>query len=118
MLMGCKTRSSIIVGEVFTKALRRKDQAGSSAVHDEADPASDVSPAPKIATKAAPAAGEDEEAAVPAEHAPEDKDKDELEQIEADLVKASSGKILNLVSVDAYRCTSSLLAVSCACVSL
>lgn len=118
ILMGCETRRSIIVGEVFTKALRRKDQAGSSAVRDEADPASDVSPAPKIATKAAPAAGEDEEAAVPAEHAPEDKDKDELEQIEADLVKASSGKILNLVSVDAYRCTSSLLAVSCACVSL
>ncbi|GAA5842131.1 hypothetical protein JCM9279_002796 [Rhodotorula babjevae] len=99
----CLRLRSIIVGEVFTKALRRKDQAGSSAAHDEAGVASDVSPAPKMATKAVPAVGEDEEAADPGESTAPSKDKDDLEQLEADLQKASSGKIINLVSVDAYR---------------
>jgi hypothetical protein len=52
---------SIVIGEVFTKALRRKDLAGSSA--------------------------------------PEEK----KEATEEELEKASSGKIINLISVDTFR---------------
>ncbi|GAA6053294.1 hypothetical protein JCM3770_006670 [Rhodotorula araucariae] len=97
----CLRMRSIIVGDVFTKALRRKDQAGSSATHAEAEVQSDASPVPTITVKAVPNAREDEEAAAPGEGA--EQSKDELEQIEEDLQKASSGKILNLISVDAYR---------------
>lgn len=102
--------SSIIVGEVFTKALRRKDQAGSSATtRGEADVAVGDTDAPKVTTKTASTAGGDEEAALPGEGESDAKDnKVELEQIEEDMQKASSGKILNLISVDTYRraCTS------------
>lgn len=57
---------SIVIGEVFTKALRRKDLAGSSA--------------------------------------PEEKVEDEKkEATEEELEKASSGKIINLISVDTFR---------------
>ncbi|BGP50526.1 Transporter of the ATP-binding cassette (ABC) [Rhodotorula kratochvilovae] len=95
----CLRMRSIIVGDVFTKALRRKDQAGSSATHAKANVQSSVSPAPTVTVKAVPNAGEDEEAAAPGV----EQGKEELEQIEEDLQKASSGKILNLISVDAYR---------------
>ncbi|KAK4703719.1 hypothetical protein P7C70_g2503, partial [Phenoliferia sp. Uapishka_3] len=70
----CIRLRSIIVGEVFTKALRRKDMAGTSAPTDESD---DVK---KDAKKEAKKPTEDEEAE-----------------------KASSGKILNLISVDTFR---------------
>lgn len=59
---------SIIVGEVFTKALRRKDMAGSSTVAEEVE---------------------------------EGVEKKEV--TDEELEKASSGKILNLISVDTFR---------------
>ncbi|GJN92324.1 hypothetical protein Rhopal_005354-T1 [Rhodotorula paludigena] len=101
----CIRLRSIIVGEVFTKALRRKDQAGSSATtRGEADVAVGDTDAPKVTTKTASTAGGDEEAALPGEGESDAKDnKAELEQIEEDMQKASSGKILNLISVDTYR---------------
>lgn len=65
---------------MFTKALRRKDMAGSSAKTEDA--ASDEPEAP-------PQSKKDE--------------KKELADLEEELEKASSGKILNLISVDTYR---------------
>ncbi|GAA6046061.1 hypothetical protein NBRC10513_002062 [Rhodotorula toruloides] len=88
----CIRLRSIIVGEVFTKALRRKDQAGSSSAQptEEAEVSPSAEAAPKPASKATPAAGSDAE----------DLDEEELEK---ELEKASSGKIINLISVDTYR---------------
>ncbi|KAL8281440.1 hypothetical protein RQP46_006124 [Phenoliferia psychrophenolica] len=71
----CIRLRSIIVGEVFTKALRRKDMAGSSVAKAD-DP----------------------------DAKPDGKDKDEKKPTEdEEAEKASSGKILNLVSVDTFR---------------
>ena len=61
-------RRSIIVGEVFTKALRRKDMAGSSTVEEV-----------------------------------EEEGAEKKEVTDEELEKASSGKILNLISVDTFR---------------
>ncbi|KAL8276389.1 hypothetical protein RQP46_011187 [Phenoliferia psychrophenolica] len=66
----CIRLRSIVVGEVFTKALRRKDMAGSSVVSPTADGT---------------------------------QDSDEKGSPDKENLKASSGKILNLVSVDTYR---------------
>ncbi|GAA5979907.1 hypothetical protein JCM11641_007582 [Rhodosporidiobolus odoratus] len=94
----CIRLRSIIVGEVFTKALRRKDQAGSSSSTDtlaeteptgEAETVADDRAAPTVAVKIT----EQEEVG----------QADELEKIEKELDKASSGKIMNLISVDTYR---------------
>lgn len=74
----CIRLRSLIIGEIFTKALRRKDGAGSSIKSDEKD-----------GEKVGEGKGEitDEE-----------------------LEKASSGKIINLISVDTFR-----LSEICAC---
>ncbi|BGP12105.1 Transporter of the ATP-binding cassette (ABC) [Rhodosporidiobolus nylandii] len=95
----CIRLRSIIVGEVFTKALRRKDQAGSSSSAPptrvaspepggEAEVAADDAAAPTVAVKTA-ALGENQE--------------EELQKIEEELEQASSGKIMNLISIDTYR---------------
>ncbi|GAA5908059.1 uncharacterized protein JCM6883_004104 [Sporobolomyces salmoneus] len=73
----CIRLRSIIVSEAFTKALRRKDQAGSSVPKKEED-------------------GEE----VSKVEAPVKETKEEEEETE---LSASSGKIMNLISVDTYR---------------
>ncbi|KAK4050877.1 Transporter of the ATP-binding cassette (ABC) [Microbotryomycetes sp. JL201] len=75
----CIRMRSIVVGEVFTKALRRKDHSGRSTA-PKGDETEDDD---KDTTKKS----EDEE----------------LDEIEEDLEHASSGKIVNLISVDTYR---------------
>ncbi|BGO93853.1 hypothetical protein NBRC10512_004641 [Rhodotorula toruloides] len=88
----CIRLRSIIVGEVFTKALRRKDQAGLSSAKptEEADVSPTADAAPKPTSKATPASGSEAD----------DLDEEELGK---ELEKASSGKIINLISVDTYR---------------
>ncbi|GAA5893134.1 hypothetical protein JCM6882_003894 [Rhodosporidiobolus microsporus] len=116
----CIRLRSIIVGEVFTKALRRKDQAGSSSTASpstaptrapspepvgEAEPAPTESVAPVVAIKVH-APGEDEEVQPPAVGAaaePAAKTEEELRLLEEELDKASSGKIMNLISIDTFR---------------
>lgn len=73
----CIRLRSIIIGEIFTKALRRKDQAGSSEKEDE-----------KSESK-----GNGEES--------EGEKKEGI--TDEELEKASSGKIINLISVDTFR---------------
>lgn len=68
-----------MIGEVFTKALRRKDMAGSSAPKDTNEK-------------------EDLKKKDKGEKKKDDSEEEEEEE------KASSGKILNLISVDTFRC--------------
>lgn len=77
---------SVLTGEIFTKALRRKDQAGSSVTKTEEQKAADVEAAAAKADKKLSANG--------------DGDGDDDEEGDG---KASSGKIINLVSVDVFR---------------
>ncbi|SCZ89011.1 BZ3500_MvSof-1268-A1-R1_Chr1-1g00891 [Microbotryum saponariae] len=73
--IGIRLRS-VLIGEIFTKALRRKDLAGSSqedASEDETGEAKKV------------------------------RDEPELKEIEEELERASSGKILNLIAIDTFR---------------
>ncbi|KAM0790888.1 hypothetical protein ACM66B_004727 [Microbotryomycetes sp. NB124-2] len=76
----CIRMRSIIVGEVFTKALRRKDHSGRSNAQKEAE-------TDDLDGKDVTAKTEDEQ----------------LDEIEEDLEHASSGKIVNLISVDTFR---------------
>ncbi|GAA5881682.1 hypothetical protein JCM3774_005336 [Rhodotorula dairenensis] len=91
----CIRLRSIIVGEVFTKALRRKDQAGNSSVDKEtmeADSEGAIPQAAEVPTvKMSDGAGEEQDAAK------------ELSAIEDELDKATSGKIMNLISSDTYQ---------------
>lgn len=73
----CIRLRSVVVGEIFTKALRRKDAAGKSSDAEE----------DKVDT---------------APSAPKDEAKEE-EALTEELKRASSGKILNLISVDTFR---------------
>lgn len=98
-----RSRSSIIVGEVFTKALRRKDQAGTSTVEEskdtplkptvEADGEETATP-DGVSVPAIKLNGDAVEEADAAK---------ELGAIEEELEKATSGKILNLISSDTYQ---------------
>lgn len=74
----CIRLRSIIISEAFTKALRRKDQAGTSSAKNE-DGGDDAEGAAKQAEPVAQPEGEESE------------------------TSASSGKIMNLISVDTYR---------------
>ncbi|GAA5991641.1 hypothetical protein JCM10908_001069 [Rhodotorula pacifica] len=91
----CIRLRSIIVGEVFTKALRRKDQAGHSSIDKatvEADSEGSVPQSAEIPTvKVSDENGESQVASK------------ELSQLEEELDKASSGKIMNLISSDTYQ---------------
>lgn len=90
----CIRLRSIIVGEVFTKALRRKDQAGHSSSADQdvaADGAPTTAEGASIPTIKLNDEGVDENDAAKA-----------LSTTEEELDKASSGKIMNLVSTDTY----------------
>ncbi|GAA5828043.1 hypothetical protein JCM11251_005706 [Rhodosporidiobolus azoricus] len=116
----CIRLRSIIVGEVFTKALRRKDQAGSSSSSaPSAAPTRVASPSPDVeivaAGEAEAAPGEaiapvvavktvthGEEQEVQPGSAPA-KTEEELEQLEEELDKATSGKVMNLISIDTFR---------------
>ncbi|GAA5950453.1 hypothetical protein JCM3765_004553 [Sporobolomyces pararoseus] len=77
----CIRLRSIIISEAFTKALRRKDQAGSSAPKKEEEAEGDV---PEEISKAE-------------EESTKEASEDDSE------TSASSGKIINLISVDTYR---------------
>ncbi|GAA5859422.1 hypothetical protein JCM1840_004609 [Sporobolomyces johnsonii] len=99
----CIRLRSIIVGEVFCKALRRKDQAGSSA---PSAPSSSTASSDDADTAVASASAVTDPSPAPAVEVSPDDAKDEqkeLEEVEAALDKASTGKIINLISVDTYR---------------
>jgi len=76
----CIRLRSVIVSECYTKALRRKDQAGSSARSKEAADAEGVE----------------------TQKSGQGESKEELTEDEKETM-ASSGKIINLISVDTYR---------------
>ncbi|KAI5474447.1 ABC bile acid transporter [Pseudohyphozyma bogoriensis] len=84
----CIRLRSIVVGEIFTKALRRKDMAGSDSRSDK-DKAADA--------ESTEPTGEGEDSAESPKE--EKKEGDEAEDNE----KATHGKVLNLISVDTYR---------------
>ncbi|KAK4047206.1 Transporter of the ATP-binding cassette (ABC) [Microbotryomycetes sp. JL221] len=81
----CIRLRSIMIGEVFTKALRRRDGAGSSA--SKASTESEQATKDKLGEDATGNRTEDQE----------------LSELEEDLEHASSGKIVNLISVDTFR---------------
>ncbi|GAA5924113.1 hypothetical protein JCM1841_004577 [Sporobolomyces salmonicolor] len=100
----CIRLRSIIVGEVFCKALRRKDQAGSSA--SSAPSTLSTDPSDDADTAVASASATTDPSPAPAVEVSPDDTKDEqkeLDEVEAALDKASTGKIINLISVDTYR---------------
>lgn len=86
---------SIIVGEVFTKALRRKDQAGHSSI--------DKSTVEADSEGAVPQEAEVPTIKVSDEAVPEQDAAKELSALEEELDKATSGKIMNLISSDTYQ---------------
>ncbi|SCV71654.1 BQ2448_3242 [Microbotryum intermedium] len=73
--IGIRLRS-VLIGEIFTKALRRKDLAGTSTENASEDKTSES----KVGG-----------------------DEPELKEIEDELERASSGKILNLIAIDTFR---------------
>ncbi|GAA6009491.1 hypothetical protein JCM10207_003801 [Rhodosporidiobolus poonsookiae] len=94
----CIRLRSIVVGEVFTKALRRKDQAGSS--HAPSAPTAGASGEASTAPAPTDAPTVEVQTAPVEEGKTEEEIKNELEEA---MDKASSGKIINLVSIDTYR---------------
>lgn len=80
---------------MFTKALRRKDQAGHSSI--------DKSTLEADSEGAVPQEAEVPTIKVSDEAAPEQDAAKELSALEEELDKATSGKIMNLISSDTYQ---------------
>lgn len=78
----CVRLRSIIIGEVFTKALRRKDAAGKATEDDDEKSQGESDANATIKSRTA---------------------EEEEKELEEELERASSGKILNLISVDTFR---------------
>ncbi|GAA6043182.1 hypothetical protein JCM8097_008715 [Rhodosporidiobolus ruineniae] len=105
----CIRLRSIIIGEVFTKALRRKDQAGSSSssASASATPTRPASPEPVGEAEVLPTDSAAPTVVVKTQSQGEDQKpqskEEELKALEEEMDKASSGKIMNLISIDTYR---------------